>query len=183
MKTIKKIMSVLPIVALCVLPGTVLAKPEAKEPNLVQVAQSVNSSGAFAGVFDTVILLASSDPEIAEVLTSKGQHTVFAPTDGAFEGLLAAVEANCIDLTPETVNAVLKYHIVQGRRDSEDIVNSYQIRSLLGAFFTQSGGFITDNAGQMAEIIATDVEASNGIIHAIDTVILPFPVENMCEAM
>jgi uncharacterized surface protein with fasciclin (FAS1) repeats len=75
---------------------------------------------------------------------------------------------------------VLKYHVVKGRRDAEDVLGSDQLSTLLGAFFAQGAGVITDNAGQMANIIVTDVPASNGIIHAIDTVLLPFPVENQC---
>lgn len=180
MKTLKASLVSLSLAALSVVSGPVFAKPAAKEPNLVQVAQAVNASGPFAGAFDTLILLVGLDSQILDILTSKGQHTVFAPTDDAFDALFAVAAENCIDLPPDTVNAVLKYHLAKGRRDSEDVIGSDRIRTLLGAFFAQSGGFITDNAGQVAQIIVADVPATNGIIHAIDTVLLPFPVENAC---
>ena len=155
-------------------------KKAAKSPNLVEVAQFVNTETEFAGAFDTLLALAQGDDQIAATLTGKGQYTVFAPTDDAFDALFAVAAANCIGLDAMTVNAVLKYHVAKGRRDADAVIESDQIRTLLGAFFAQSGGVITDNAGQMANIIVTNVPASNGIIHAIDTVILPFPVENQC---
>lgn len=160
--------------------AAVEAKQEAKEPNLVQVAVAVNSEGPFAGAFSTLIGLLAGNEAIFEILTQKGQYTVFAPTNDAFDGLFAAAAANCIDLTPELVGSVLRYHVAKGRRDSGQVIASDQIRTLLGAFFSQSGGVITDNAGQMAGIIVTDVPASNGLIHVIDTVLLPFPISNQC---
>jgi uncharacterized surface protein with fasciclin (FAS1) repeats len=159
---------------------SVHAKKPAKEPDLVDVAIAVNSEGPYAGLFSTLLGVVSADGEILELLDSKGQYTVFAPINAAFDGLFATAAANCIDVTPELVNSVLKYHVVKGRRDAEDVLGSDQLRTLLGAFFAQGAGVITDNAGQMANIIVTDVPASNGIIHAIDTVLLPFPVENQC---
>lgn len=157
------------------------AKKDAKSPNLVEVAIAVNDSGPFAGEFSTLIGLVAGNEAIFDTLTSKGQYTVFAPTNAAFDGLFAAAAANCIDLTPELVTAALKYHVVKGRRDSGQVLASDQFRTLLGAFFEQSGGIITDNAGQEATIIAVDIPATNGLIHAIDTVLLPFPVMNQCS--
>jgi uncharacterized surface protein with fasciclin (FAS1) repeats len=180
MNTLKATLVTISLAALFAVVGPVSAKQAADGPNLVQVAQALNASGPFAGEFDTLILLAGSDPEILEILTSKGQHTVFAPTDDAFGSLVDVATENCILLTDDTVNAVLKYHVVNGRRNSSAVIGSRQIRTLLGAFFAQSGGFITDNAGQVAQIIATDVPATNGVIHAIDTVLLPFPIVSQC---
>jgi uncharacterized surface protein with fasciclin (FAS1) repeats len=162
------------------------AKPDAKKaartPNLAQVAVEVNTSGAFAGQFSTLIAIVMSDDEIAEILTSVGQQTVFAPTNAAFDGLFAAAAENCVDLNPDLVNAVVKYHLVKGRRSSDDVLASSQLRTLLGAFFAQSGGLITDGADEVATIIATDIPATNGYIHALDKVLLPFPLPNQCEA-
>lgn len=156
-----------------------LAKKPADEPTLIDAAIQANSD--FGGIFTTLLTVVVADEEIYELLGSKGQYTVFAPTNDAFANLFATAAANCIDVTPELVNAVLKYHVAKGRRDAEDVLGSDQIRTVLGAFFAQSGGVITDNAGQVAPIIATDVEATNGIIHAIDdAVLLPFPVVDEC---
>ena len=161
--------------------GSVQARPPAAEPNLVEVAQAVNDSGPYAGLFDLLLAIAGNDPEIVETLTSKGQNTVFAPIDPAFEDLLANAAANCVVLSDDLVNAVLKYHLAVGRRDSTQVVASDQIRTSLGVSFQQAGGVITDGAGEHANIIVVDVPASNGIIHAIDKVLLPFPLPNLCN--
>jgi uncharacterized surface protein with fasciclin (FAS1) repeats len=154
---------------------------EAKDPNLAQVAIAVNTSGAFAGEFSTLIGIVISDQEILDILTSAGQRTVFAPTNFGFDGLFAAAEDNCVSLTPELVNAVVKYHMVKGRRDSTEVLKTSRFRTLLGAVFTQAGGIIVDGADEMATIIATDIPATNGLLHAVDKVLLPFALENQCE--
>ena len=169
------------IAVVTIFSGVSATAKEAKEPNLAQVAIEVNSAGPFAGQFSTLIALAVSDEEILDILTSVGQHTVFAPTDTAFDNLFSAAAASCVELTPGLVNAVVKYHLVKGRRDSTSVLDASQIRTLLGAFFAQSGGLLTDGAGEVATIIATDVPASNGYIHGIDKVLLPFALQNQCE--
>jgi uncharacterized surface protein with fasciclin (FAS1) repeats len=156
------------------------AAQAAKSPNLVETAIAVNSAGPFAGQFSTLIGLVASDDEILNTLTERKQYTVFAPTNTAFDALFTAAAANCLDLTPELVNAVLKYHVAKGRRDSTEVLDSSRIRTLLGAFFFQTGGIINDGADQSVNFVATDIPATNGIIHAIDTVLLPFPVTNQC---
>lgn len=160
--------------------GTTAYAKAAKEPNLAQVAIAVNSSGAFAGQFSTLIGIVVSDEEILEILTSVGQRTVFAPTNSAFDNLFSAAADNCVSLTPELVNAVVKYHLTKGRRDSTDVLASSRLRTLLGGFFEQSAGLITDGAGEVATIIATDIPATNGYIHAVDKVLLPFALPNQC---
>jgi len=73
---------------------------------------------------------------------------------------------------------VLLYHVVNGRRDSNDVLASDQLRTLQRGFLQQASGVLTDNLGRTANIGAgvgaVDVSASNGIIHAIDAVVLPF---------
>jgi uncharacterized surface protein with fasciclin (FAS1) repeats len=152
----------------------------AKSPNLVEVAIAVNSAGPYAGQFSTLIGLVASDDEILNTLTERKQYTVFAPTNDAFTALFDAAAKNCLDLTPQLVNAVLKYHVAKGRRDSTQVLDSSRIRTLLDAFFFQTGGIITDGAGQTVNFVETDIPATNGVIHAIDTVLLPFPVTNQC---
>lgn len=142
-------------------------------PTIVDVAIQVNSSGDFAGQFDTLIAaVLAADPVVLSTLSGDGQFTVFAPTDAAFEA---------IGLTPENVGAfdkatltsVLLYHVAPGRRGSTPILRSKRINTLNGGFLRQSGGVLTDNQGRTAKIIVTDVKAGNGIIHAIDAVVLP----------
>jgi uncharacterized surface protein with fasciclin (FAS1) repeats len=143
-------------------------------PTVVDVAIAVNSDGPYAGQFDTLIAaVLAADPAVLETLAGNGQFTVFAPTDDAFATL---------DITPENVDEldqgfltdVLLYHVAHGRRYSTVILASKRIRTLERGFLFQAGGNLTDNVGGEATIIVTDVEAANGVIHAIDAVVLPY---------
>ena len=145
-------------------------RPPAAEPSIVQTAIAVNSSGPFVGQFDTLICLVANNPTVLNLLSQRGQYTVFAPTDDAFAQIGVGSD-NCAALAPN-VTGILAYHVANGRRDAADVVSSTQIRMRNGQFTTISaaGGsyYIND-----ARIIATDVFASNGVIHAIDHVLLP----------
>lgn len=157
--------------------ATLAAGP--KGDNLVDVAVAINSEGPYAGAFDTLIAAAlAADPAVVQTLTGNGQHTVFAPTDMAFEML--GITADNLDalladgtLTVELLTQVLLYHVAHGRRYSEDVLASDKIRMLNKRFVQQSGGVLTDNQGGMSTIIVTDVPAANGVIHAIDAVLIP----------
>jgi uncharacterized surface protein with fasciclin (FAS1) repeats len=155
-----------------------VSSAQAKQPipanNIVDVAIAVNSSGPYAGAFDTLIAaVLAADPAVLKRLTSKGQSTVFAPTDMAFEKL-GLTPQNIGTLDQETLTDILLYHVVTGRRDSADVLGSTRLRTLQGGILRQAGGVLTDNLGRKAAIIVTDVPASNGIIHAIDAVVLPY---------
>jgi hypothetical protein len=63
--------------------------------------------------------------------------------------------------------------VLNGRRDSTDILGSDRLRTLERGFLFQNGGVLTDANGRSANIIATDIVADNGIIHVIDRVVLP----------
>jgi uncharacterized surface protein with fasciclin (FAS1) repeats len=172
----KRIATALPILALAILLAATavpaLAAPPG--PTIVDVAIAVNSDGPFAGQFDTLIAaVLAADPAVVATLSGNGQFTVFAPTDDAFGAL---------GLTPETIGTldqafltdVLLYHMANGRRYANDVLMSDRIRTLQRGFLFQDGGVLTDNLGRTANIIVTDVEAANGIIHAIDAVVLPY---------
>jgi uncharacterized surface protein with fasciclin (FAS1) repeats len=142
-------------------------------PNLVQVAIAVNTSGQYAGMFDTLIAaVLAADPAVVQTLTGNGQFTVFAPTDSAF-ALLGLTPATIGSLPQEDLTNILLYHVARGRRGSADVVGADRIRMLNGSFLRQSGGVLTDNQGRSANIIVTDVAAANWIIHVIDAVVLP----------
>ncbi len=145
-------------------------RPAAAEPSIVPTAIAVNSSGPFAGQFDTLICLVANNPTVLDLLSQKGQYTVFAPTDAAFAEI-GVDGSNCATLAPD-VTGILAYHVAKGRRAAADVVSSTQIRMLNRQFtaISAAGGsyYIND-----AKIIATDVFASNGVIHAIDHVLLP----------
>lgn len=169
--------------------SSALANPEqANGPkdinSIVDVALEANDvGGAFDGMFDTLISLLTQDVEgrsnILLALDGKGQYTVFAPTDDAFvdleETLLTLGYCGLGDLDPALVNSVLLYHVAKGRRDASDVLSSDQVNMMFGGFLQQEAGVLTDNIGRSSNLIpgAIDVAADNGIIHAIDTVVLP----------
>lgn len=146
-----------------------------KGPSIVEIALAVNGEGSpFEGAFDTLIAaILAADPDVLKTLTSRGQRTVFAPTDDAFE-MIGLYPENVGDLDQEFLTEVLLYHVAHGKRYADDVVDSERIRTLLGDFLFQSEGTLTDNLGRTAKIIVTDVEAANGIIHVIDAVVLPY---------
>ena len=153
--------------------ATTAPQPSAKAgppgPTIVDVAVTVNN---ITGNFDTLIAaLLAADPAVLETLSGNGQHTVFAPTDEAFAAM--GLDETNVDTLPQgTLTNILLYHAANGRRDSNDVTSSKQIR-MLNRQFTQitvdaSGAFIDD-----AKIVLVDVLAANGIIHVIDEVLMP----------
>lgn len=104
--------------------------------------------------------------------------TVFAPIDSAFVALLDELETSSLDdIDADTLAAVLSYHVVAGANvRSTDLTDGMMVTTLQGDDFTVNLGddvTITDANGRTATVIATDVQATNGVIHALDTVILP----------
>ncbi len=143
-------------------------------PTIVDVAIAVNTEGPFAGQFDTLIAaVLAADPAVLATLSGNGQFTVFAPTDDAFAAL-GITPDNVGDQDQGFLTDVLLYHVARGRRYSRVILASKRIRTLERGFLFQAGGTLTDNLGGVATIIVTDVEAANGVIHAIDAVVLPY---------
>lgn len=175
----KRIRYVLPwvLVAMLLAISVVPALAGPKGPTIVDVAIAVNSDGPYAGMFDTLIAaILAADPAVVATLSGNGQHTVFAPTDDAFL-LLNLDPDSVVEQDQDFLTAVLLYHVAPGRRYAEDVLDSYRIRTILkgkDGFLMQDGGVLTDNLGGEANIIVTDVEAANGIIHVIDAVVLPF---------
>ncbi|MBX3323344.1 MAG: fasciclin domain-containing protein [Phycisphaeraceae bacterium] len=137
--------------------------PESK--NIVEVA-------AASGSFST-LLAAAKAAGLADLLGSEGPFTILAPTDEAFEKLGAATISNL--LKPENrekLAAVLKFHVVPGRIFARDALvagaaNSAQGGSLV--FSVREGRLVVNGIS----ILATDIDASNGVIHVIDSVLLP----------
>ena len=107
----------------------------------------------------------------------KDQYTVFAPTDAAFKNLYAALNVDDItDLPATLVLDVLKYHVVEGRRAANSVVprsGSREITTILGATFSVNNTGMIKAVGNTASITAANISASNGIIHVVDTVLLP----------
>jgi len=172
--------ALLPATALCsliALAGLPAAQAADEKVSIVQKAIELNSAGPFAGSFDTLIAaVLAADPAVVQTLSDNSQETVFAPTDDAFA--LLGLDATNIGtaLDQATLTKVLLYHVAPGRRYAEDVVSADRMRTLLKGkkgFFQVDGTVLTDNLGRTSNIVATDVEADNGVIHAIDNVLLP----------
>jgi uncharacterized surface protein with fasciclin (FAS1) repeats len=140
-------------------------------PTIVEVAIAVNDA---TGEFSTLIAaILAADPAVLTALNGNGQYTVFAPTDAAFAAL--GLDASNIGTVPQDVlTKILLYHVRRGRLYATDVLEKDRLRMLYPAFLFQDGGVLTDTQGGTANIIITDVEAGNGIIHVIDAVVLPF---------
>ncbi|MBM3976621.1 MAG: fasciclin domain-containing protein [Planctomycetes bacterium] len=125
-----------------------------------------------AGQFKT-LAAALEAAGLVEALQGKGPFTVFAPTDAAFAALPAGTLESL--LKPENKDqlaAILKLHVIPARVDSEAAARGASAASLQGQTLVTKldGGAVTVNG---ARVVATDVDASNGVIHVIDRVLLP----------
>lgn len=141
------------------------SKNEAKTGDIVDVAVSAGQFNTLAAALDAAGLI--------DTLKGDGPFTVFAPTDAAF----AKLPAGTIDtlLKPENKDqliGILTYHVVPGNVMASDVVKLSSATTVNGAdvaITLDDGSVRIDNA----TIVKTDIEASNGVIHVIDTVILP----------
>jgi transforming growth factor-beta-induced protein len=109
-------------------------------------------------------------------LTGEGPFTVFAPTNVAFAALLNELGATSLDdIDTGTLEAVLQMHILAGKVMSADLSEGLTAETLLGqelTFSLEDGAKVIDPNGRVSNITAVDIEAQNGVVHVIDTVIL-----------
>jgi len=133
------------------------------EMNIVQTA--IN-----AGNF-TTLATALTEAGLVDALEGKGPFTVFAPTDEAFNNLPDGALDNLLK-DKEALKNVLLYHVVSGSISSAQILDMNDVKTLNGSDIkikTSDGKVMVNNA----DVIGADVDASNGIIHVIDKVLLP----------
>ena len=119
-------------------------------------------------------------PNFVSILsgTANSPFTIFAPNNTAFSGLLTELNLSGLSAIPQaTLENTLKYHVVAGANvASTDLTNNMMVTTFQGGKFTittTGGAKITDAKNRVSNIVATDVQCSNGIIHVIDKVILP----------
>jgi uncharacterized surface protein with fasciclin (FAS1) repeats len=134
-------------------------------------AKDIVDTAVAAGSFNT-LAAALTAAGLVDTLKGEGPFTVFAPTDAAFAALPAGTVEDL--LKPENKDklvAVLTYHVVAGKVMSTDLTEGMTAATVQGAniTITLEGGAKVNGA----VISAADVEASNGVIHVIDSVILP----------
>ncbi|GAB5402123.1 MAG: hypothetical protein Aurels2KO_03540 [Aureliella sp.] len=134
--------------------------------------KTIPATAEAAGSFKT-LLAAAGAAGLAETLGSKGPFTVFAPTDEAFGKLPAGtVESLLKPENKQKLVDILKYHVVAGRVYSEDAVAAKTAKTLLGSPISVN----VSKAGAMinsSKLVKTDIDASNGVIHVIDSVLMP----------
>ena len=133
----------------------------------------------------TTLVAAVKAAGLVETLEGKGPFTVFAPTNDAFDKLPAGTVSNLVK--PEnkaTLTTVLTYHVVPGKIDSKELMKWIKKGNGTAELTTVEGGklwimqnanglWVKDEKGNTAKITIKDVYQSNGVIHVIDTVLMP----------
>lgn len=147
------------------------------EMNIVETAVSNDS-------FSTLVAAVQA-ADLVDALSSDGPFTVFAPTNDAFNNLQDGTLSTLLQPeNQETLQSILTYHVVAGQFMAEDVVQAindnggqFTVETLQGGELTlklwEGNVYVKDTNGNKAQIIITDVETSNGVIHAIDNVVLP----------
>jgi uncharacterized surface protein with fasciclin (FAS1) repeats len=133
--------------------------------------------------FSTLVTALTRDdqPDFAGILSGAGPFTVFAPTNTAFGSLLTELSLGGLNDVPQSVlENTLKYHVVAGANVlSTSLTDDQSVTTFQGQSFTVqlpvTGPQILDASNRTSKIIAVDVQASNGVIHAVDKVLLPTP--------
>jgi uncharacterized surface protein with fasciclin (FAS1) repeats len=158
---------------------TVMVGGAAMYPSKNIIENAVNSKD------HTTLVAAVKAAGLVETLQGKGPFTVFAPTNEAFAKLpMGTVETL---LKPENIKmlqTILTYHVVAGKMNAADIAKAIKAGNGKATLKTVSGGtltawmkgkklYITDENGTMSQITISDVNQSNGVIHVVDTVVLP----------
>lgn len=132
--------------------------------------------------FTTLVaaLTRSDQPDFVGILSgsTNSPFTVFAPTNTAFSNLLTELSLGSLnDIPQSTLENTLKYHVVAGANVlAADLTNNMMVTTFQGQSFTVTttgGAKITDANSRVSNITAVDVQASNGVIHVIDKVLLP----------
>ncbi len=133
--------------------------------NIVETAVS-------AGTFDTLVAAVTA-ADLVSVLSGPGPFTVFAPTEAAFAALPAGtVETLLLPENKDQLIAMLTYHVVSGAVTSEQVVGLTSAPTVQGSSVNirVEGGVVYINDAAVTQV---DIEASNGVIHVIDQVLLP----------
>lgn len=130
--------------------------------NIVQTAVK-------AGSFQTLVKAVQA-AGLADVLSGRGPYTLFAPNDVAFAKLPSGTVDNLLK-DKSKLREVLTYHVVQGRHMAADVAQKQSLKTVQGQTITVNakGGVKIDGAS----VVQADIEADNGVIHVIDSVIMP----------
>ena len=137
--------------------------------NCSKHSTSLAGQASNAGIFKT-LLAAAEAANLTSALYNDGPFTLFAPTDKAFSELADGTVENLLK-NPSELARVLKYHLVQGNVFSGDLSSGLSIPTVSGSSVSikKSDAVFVNSA----KVIQADIEASNGVIHVIDKVLLP----------
>ena len=132
-------------------------------------AQDIVDTAVAAGNFKTLVV-ALKAADLVNTLKGKGPYTVFAPTDEAFAKIPKA-DLDALLANKEKLSAVLTYHVVPGKVMAKD-VKAGDVATVNGKTIkiTTANGVVVN----MSKVTATDIDASNGVIHVIDSVLMPW---------
>lgn len=147
--------------------ATMLSTPALAGSHSMDIVDTAMGAGNF-----TTLVAAVQAADLVDTLKGEGPFTVFAPTDEAFAALPEGTVENL--LKPENKDqlvSVLTYHVVPGKVMSSDLSDGMMAATVQGGEVTigTDGGVTVDGAN----VTTADIEASNGVIHVIDQVILP----------
>ncbi len=137
----------------------------AARPDKMDIVDTAVSAGSF-----NTLVTAVKQAGLVETLKGKGPFTVFAPTDEAF-AKIPQDQLNALLADKAALTKVLTYHVVPGKVMSGDIAKLASAQTVQGQSITidTSSAVMVDNA----RVVKADIEASNGVIHVIDSVIMP----------
>ena len=143
-----------------------LAKPAPK------ASKDIVDTAVAAGSFKTLVAAVQA-AGLVDTLKSKGPFTVFAPTDDAFAKLPAGTVENLLKPeNKEKLKAILLYHVVSGKVEAKDAMKLSSAKTVNGEslnLMAHGDSLMINNA----TVVKADIECSNGVIHVIDTVLLP----------
>ena len=155
---------------------TVLLPPELLPASVVDIALgSDDFSLLVEAVVEADLVDTLSDPD--------GEFTVFAPTNAAFEAALSALGLDGVDDIPEDLLVqILTHHVVGAKVLAETVVGLTEAETLngtVGVAVVDGGVVLTDELEMTANVVVTDVQAQNGVVHVIDKVLLPEEVGDL----
>jgi uncharacterized surface protein with fasciclin (FAS1) repeats len=142
-------------------------------PGVLSVVQMAQTNASFSVLVEAVVAAG-----LADDLSTAGPFTAFAPNDDAFVAALGELGVTKDELlSSPALGAILTYHVVAGSVKAADVValpKPAAVTTLEGSNFSVGADLgITDGAGRVAMLVATDIIGSNGVIHVIDKVLLP----------
>ena len=147
------------------------------EANVVEVAAGNDS-------FSTLVAAVTA-ADLVDTLSSEGPFTVFAPTNDAFAKLPEGTVTSLLEpANKETLISILTYHVVSGKFEAAAVIDAinnndgaFEVTTVQGSTITLSLSdgkvMLKDANGGMSTVVIADVAASNGVIHALDTVVMP----------